>query len=293
MINTNSLWAKVQRKLLFTFARFLPDRFYLEKLFPLMVGYSLDLDNPQTFNEKLQWLKLYDRKPEYSKMVDKYEVKEFVANRIGKNHVIPMIGVYDSPYDIFFKDLPNKFIMKCTHNSGGNVICKNLNEINIDETQTLFHKLLKKNYFWRNREWPYKDVKPKVLVDTLLCDLSSSDLMDYKFWCFDGKPVYMYVTVKNSDIFENFYDMSFNPVNINHGYRRRKPEFSKPESFDQMKKMAADLSKGIPFVRVDFFFVNGIVYFGEFTFYDWAGFQSFESYEQDLELGKLIEIPSK
>lgn len=257
------------------------------------MGYKINLDNPQTFNEKLNWMKLYNRQPIYTTLADKYAVKQIVKEKIGEEYVVKNLGVWDSFDEIDFNSLPKQFVLKCTHDSSGAIICRDKDTFDLLAAKKRIDFVMKMNYFYACREWPYKNIPHRIIADELLDDGSGHELNDYKFWCFNGKPTYMYCTVKTSmeNIFENFYDMDFKPVNINHGFPRRNPEFEKPEAFELMKELAAKLSAGIPFVRIDFFYVNGKVYFGEYTFFDWAGLGKFSTYEQDLELGKLISLP--
>ena len=276
--------------LLYKFAKFYSDEKFLKKLFKLRMGYELNLDNPQTFNQKLNWLKLYDRKSEYTIMADKYAVKKYIAETIGEEYVVPYYGVWERYEDIDFDKLPSQFVLKANHDSSGATICKDKQAIDHKHLQKHFNKLLRRNYFYHLREWPYKNMKPLIIAEELLVDKTFERLRDYKFWCFNGVPIYMYCTVKGGEVFENFYDMDFSPVKINHGFKRHEPEFDKPMCFDEMKNLAQKLSKDIPFVRVDFFEVNGKLYFGEFTFYDWGGMKPFGSMQQDLELGTLINI---
>jgi hypothetical protein len=268
-----------------------PDTLWLKMIYRTRFKRSLNFDVPKSFNEKLNWLKVYDRNPLYTKLANKYEVKEYVRNKIGEEYVVPCYGVWDDFDDIDFSILPVQFVLKCTHDSGGMCICKDKSTLNKEEAKNKLEKTLKNNFFWWTREWPYKNVKPRILADMLLDDHTGKVLRDYKFWCFNGTPKYMYCTVKSDDIYENFYDMDFQPVAINHGFKRNVPEFEKPQCFDLMKSLATSLSEGIPFVRIDFFYVEGKVYFGEFTFYDWAGLRPFADYGQDLELGELIALP--
>lgn len=163
---------------------------------------------------------------------------------------------------------------------GGGISKKQFNKI---------RSSLKSNYYLLGREWPYKDIKPRILAEKYLDDHSGKELTDYKFWCFNGVPKFMYITNKSDDVFENFYDMDFNPVDINHGFRRMSPEFNKPQRFDEMKNLAAKLSSGIPFVRIDFFYLDDKIYFGEFTFYDHAGLRPFSDIKMDVDLGKLLK----
>lgn len=292
-INLNSLSYKIRRRLLFGCSRLLPDRFYLKHLFPLVMGYPLDLKHPQTFNEKQQWLKLYDRRPEYTQMVDKYEVKKLVASKIGEEYVVPTIATYKRAEEIMFEDLPDQFVIKCTHDSGSVYICRDINAFNRKLVIEKFKFLLKKNYYWKNREWPYKHVTPQIIVDQYLDDKGDDVVRDYKFWCFNGKPYVMYCTNKGKDIYENFYDMSFRPLSISHGFRKVEKAIEKPKSFELMKELAAQLSENIPFVRVDFFNIDDHVYFGEFTFYDWGGLKPFIDKSWDYRIGEWLRIPER
>ena len=194
--------------------------------------------------------------------------------------------------DIDFDKLPGQFVIKCTHDSGGAFVCKNKNRFNFDDVREQVCGNLRRNYFTPYREWPYKNIRPRIIVDQYLDDGTGSELRDYKFLCFGGLPKFMYCTIKGKNVYENFYDMDFNPVNIDHGFPRRIPEFEKPEAFEEMKYLVEKLAKGIPFVRVDLFYVNGMVYFGEYTFYDWAGLRPFKG-DWDRILGEMIKLPSK
>ena len=177
------------------------------------------------------------------------------------------------------------------HTILGGVICKDKSAFKLPLKK--LKTSLARNYFYGKREWVYKNIEPLILIDRLLDDGIHKELRDYKFWCFDGKPQYMYITIKGKDVFENFYDMNFNPVDINHGFKRNVPEFERPEAFDEMKSLCTKLLDGlnIPFVRVDFFYVNKQIYFGEFTFYDWAGLRPFADKAWDDRLGQLIHLP--
>lgn len=249
------------------------------------------LTNPQTFNDKLDWLKAYYHNPRHTVLADKYSVKKEVAEIIGSEYVVENYGVYKSFDDIDFDALPEKFVLKTTHDSNEVFICKDKKSFDYKRAKHVLTKSLQRDYFKMFREWPYKNIPRKIIADRFLDDHSGKELLDYKFWCFDGVPKYMYVTVKAEEVFENFYDMDYNPVDINHNFPRRNPEFDKPECFELMKELAAKLSSGIPFVRIDFFQVDGKVYFGEYTFYDWGGTRAFKTKEMNLELGKLINLP--
>ena len=273
------------------FSKRMSDIDYIKCLYFIRSGKKLNLDNPMTFNEKLSWLKIYNRKPEYALMADKYAVKEYVAGIIGKEYVVENYFVADYWSDIDFSKLPEEFVIKCTHDSGGAIVCRNKCTFDFKAARKRIENHLRINYFYEEREWVYKNIRPRIIIDRLLDDHTGNELRDYKFWCFDGKPTYAYFTIKGENVYENFYDMDFNVVNINHGFPRHKPEFVRPANFELMKKLAAKLSKGIPFVRVDFFDVDGCVYFGEYTFYDWGGMVPFPDYETDLHLGELIKLP--
>lgn len=268
------------------------DERYLYFSYLINFGEKPNFKEPRTFNEKMNWLKLHDRKDIYTTMADKYAAKAFVAERIGEKYVVRNYGVYNRWEDIDFSSLPDKFVIKGTHDSGGAFVCKDKKSFDFKKVERRIKHNLKINYFYPMREWPYKNIKPRIIVDQLLDDGSGHELRDYKFWCFNGKPVYMYVTNKGKVIKENFYDMDFKSVTIDHGFDRTIPEYVIPAEFELMKSLAAKLCAGIPFVRVDFFDVNGKVYFGEFTFFDWGGMRPFRD-DWDLKLGSLLVLPDK
>lgn len=272
--------------------RFVPDKLYVKVLYKENMGNWPDLKNPKTFNEKLSWIKLYDRNPLYTKLADKYSVKEYVAQRIGSEYVVDNYCVANRWEDINFETLPCQFVIKCTHDSGGAFICRDKKSFDYDSVKKMIQHNLQCNYFYPGREWPYKNIKPRIIVDKYLDDHTGNELRDYKFWCFGGRPTYMYCTIKGDNVFENFYDMNFVPVAIDHGYPRHTPEFERPKNFELMEELASKLSKGIPFVRVDFFEVDGKVYFGEFTFFDWGGLRPFGG-DWDVVLGELIALPPR
>lgn len=269
------------------------DEKYLKNRYAKIFGKELNLVHPTTFNEKLNWLKLNDRNPLYTTLADKYKVKKYVADLIGEKYVVPCYGHWKTLDDIDFSALPDRCFLKMNHDSQKGVL--------IDKSAGIDRQLLrrefsskrrKRNWYWPSREWAYKNIEPCILAEQYLEDGKTGDLQDYKFWCFNGKPVYMYVTNKGAVIKENFYDMNFFPVNINHGFPRQSPEFEKPTGFELMKQLAAKLSAHIPFVRIDFFEILGKVYFGEFTFYDWGGLQPFADEETDRRLGELLDLSS-
>ncbi len=272
----------------------LSDKNYVRFLYYFYMGRHLDLDNPKSFNEKLNWEKFFYRHPLMPKLVDKYDAKEYVAKTIGEEYVVPNYGVWSSPEDIDFNKLPNQFVLKCTHNSGtGMVICRDKSKLNLDTVKAGLYKGLKERFYMNAREWAYKEANPRIIADKFLDDHTGAEIQDYKFLCFNGEPKYVYLSIKGKNIYENYYDMDFNPVNINHSFPRKTPEFEKPRDFEKMKELAAKLSSGFPHVRIDFFDVDGHVYFAEFAFYDWAGIRPFKDYQMDLDLGKYFILPTE
>ncbi len=280
-----------------TFARCFGDRQYLEMIFPLRSGYKLNLDNPKTYNEKLQWLKLYDHRPEYSLMVDKIEAKKYVAKIIGREHIIPTLDIYDRVEDINFNLLPNKFVLKCTHDSGGLVICRDKSKLNIERCKKVLKRGLKRNYFFQNREWPYKNVKPRIIAEEYMVDESGYELKDYKWFCFDGEPKALFIATdrgnKKEETKFDFYDMDFHHLPFTNGHPNSSKEIKKPIGFDTMKEIAGKLSKGLPQVRVDLYDINGKIFFGELTFFHWSGMKPFVPQKWDEIFGDWITLPEK
>lgn len=274
-------------------SRWLPNKFYLSVLYRMRIGEKMNWKNPTTYNEKCQWMKLYHQRDLYTRLADKYAVKEYVSQLIGEEYVVPTYGCYDKFADIEFDKLPNTFVLKATHDSSGAVVCTDKSTFHMEEMRRKYNRLLKRNWYWHCCEWPYKNIKPRLLIDAYLNDDTGATLRDYKFMCFNGEPKVMYCTVKDKYIYENFYDMNFQPMAISHGYDRHQPEFEKPAAFEKMKELARILSAGIPFVRVDFFYVQGKIYFGEYTFYDWGGMKPFVDKKWDKLLGDWLQLPTK
>lgn len=269
------------------------DARYLKMLFRSSVGYSLNLNNPMTFNEKLQWLKLYDRNPLYTTLVDKAEVKPWVAERIGWEHVVPTLGVWNSFKEIDFGSLPNRFVLKCTHDSGGLAVCRDRATFNLGEARRKIERSLSRNFYWSSREWPYKNVKPRILAEEYL-DSGESDLPDYKFFCFDGEPKALFVATgrASGDTRFDFFDVEFNHLPIENGHPNALSIPERPKSYEKMLEMARILSAGFPQVRVDFYDVQGKPYFGEMTFFHWSGLVPFEPKEYDELFGSWLRLPA-
>ena len=273
------------------------DEQFLKKQFKNVFGYELNLDNPQTYSEKLQWLKLNDRRSEYTMMVDKYEVKKYVSDKIGEEYIIPTLGVWDDFDDIEFDKLPNQFVLKCTHDSGGLVICTDKSKLNIKKAKAKIEKCLKNDYYMQNREWPYKNVQRRIIAEQYMVDESGYELKDYKFFCFNGVAKVMFIasdrTKENEETKFDFYDMEFNHLPFTNGHPNATVEIKKPASLNEMQKLAETLSEGLPEARIDFYDINGKVYFGEITFFHWSGFKKFEPKEWDKKFGDWIVLPEK
>lgn len=268
----------------------IPDKPYLKMVFKANVNMKLDLKNPKTFNEKLQWLKLNDRKSEYTKLVDKYEVRNYIEKTIGKEYLIPLIGIWDKFDDIDFDKLPNKFVLKCTHDSGSVFICTNKSTFNIKEVKKKINKALKKNYFYVAREWPYKNVKPRIICEKFI-EGKNTTPDDYKFLCFNGKVKLIEVHI---DRFENhkqdFYDENWNKTSISQDGTTSTYIKEKPKQFEEMIKLSEKIAKNKYHVRVDWFISGEKIYFGEITFYDGAGFDAFDNLDDDYLIGSWIDI---
>lgn len=276
------------------FFDFLPDKLFLEFMYRVKIGQKLHLDDPKTFNEKLQWLKLYNRKPEYIKMVDKYAVREYIAKELGEEYLIPLLGVWDDPDDIDFDSLPDKFVLKCNHNSGtGMCICKDKSSLDIETVKKNLRKGLKQDYYKYNREWPYKDVKRKIIAEQYMEDDEKGELVDYKFMCFNGKVQCSFTCTERfsgSGLKVSFFDIDWNRLPFIRQYPQSTVDIKKPKNYDEMVIMAEKLSKGIPFVRIDFYEINKKMYFGEITFFPGSGYEKFTPEEWDLKLGEMINL---
>lgn len=277
------------------FSPIIPDKLFLRIKFRLYMGYWMDFSSPKTFNEKLQWLKVYNRKSIMTDMVDKVEAKNYVAKRIGEEYIIPTLDIYESVNDINFENLPDKFVLKCTHDSGGLVICKDKKNLDINTTKKKLAKSLKNNYYYKHREWPYKNVKPRIIAEQYMEDESGYELKDYKFFCFDGDVKMLFIatdrSVPNEETKFDFYDADFKHLPFTNGHPNAKRELKRPKGFEKMKELASKLSKGHPHLRVDFYDVNGKIYFGELTFYHWSGMVPFKPKEWDYKIGEWIELP--
>lgn len=272
------------------------DKLYLKIYYWLSLRKKLQLNPPVLYNEKLQWLKLYDRRPEYVTMVDKYAVKDYVANIIGKEYVIPSICRYETPQKIEWDKLPNQFVLKTNHDGGGNgiVVCKNKNELNKRKALRELSRSFNRNTYLIGREWPYKQVKRCVFAEQYMEDNTTKDLRDYKFFCFNGEVKALFVATNRgtkTGVCFDFFDADFNHLDIFQGHPTADKLIEKPVSFELMKGFAAKLSEGMPHVRIDFYDVNGHPYFGEFTFFHLGGTGIFQPDKWDRIFGDWIKLP--
>lgn len=276
----------------------LDDKTYLERIWKIKQGYELNLDNPITFNEKLQWLKLYNRRRVFSKMVDKYEVKSYVAEKIGSQYIVPTLGVWDNVDEIDFDDLPNSFVLKCTHDSGGVVVCRSKIDFDCSKARLILNKNLGIDFYKQLREWPYKYVKPRVLAEEFLEDNEDGELRDYKLYTFNGKVKYMLLASnrqsKTEELAFDYFDNAGNHLNlVNHWHPNAKVVPHLPKNYLKMIELAEILAEGIPHVRVDFYEANGNIFFGELTFFDMGGFLRLHPDDWDKQWGDLINLPSE
>lgn len=273
---------------------FLPDKIYLKLIYRARIGKRLNLQAPKSYNEKLQWLKLYNRKPEYTSFVDKYAVREYIAKSIGKEYLFDLIGVWESVEEIDFNSLPQQFVLKCTHDSGGVVICKDKDHFDVEAAKSKLEVLMNTDYYLQHREWPYKNVVRRIIAEKYMVDESGSQLKDYKFFCFDGEPKALYVASdRYVDTRFDFYDMEFNHLDVVNGHSNSCKPISKPERFEEMIEISRKLSKGFPHVRIDLYNINGRVYFGEMTFFHMSGFSPFYPEEYDKLFGEWLLLPEK
>ena len=279
-----SLKERIRKRLVFESRKlepYLSDKRFLQIRFWLRVGYWPDLDNPKTFNEKLNWLKLHDIHPEYTRMVDKVTAKEYVASIIGSEYIIPTLGVWNSVDDIDWDSLPQQFVLK-----------------NTGDIEAAKAKLVKKsetNYYKYNKEYPYKDLSPRIIAEEYMEDESGYELKDYKFFCFDGEPKYLFVATdrqkKGEDTKFDFFDLDWNHLPITNGHPNNPLPIDKPQNFNEMIEIARKLSVGKTHVRVDLYKIRGKIYFGELTFFHWSGMVAYNPREWDYKFGEYIKLP--
>lgn len=283
-----------KHKYLEYFARFYSDRKFLEMYFPMKMGYKLDLDNPKSMNEKLNWIKINDRKPQYVRMVDKVEAKKYIAEKLGTDkYIIPTLGVYNTVDEIDISKLPDQFVLKCTHDSGGVVICEGKDKFDWEKGKTVLAKGLKKNYFWLNREWPYKQVKPRIIAEEYKVDESGWQLKDYKVFCFNGVPKFVEVDYDRYVGHKlNVYDLDWNYIDFYMtSHNDPNVKIGKPEKLKEMLEVAKKLSEGTYFLRVDFYSIYSELYVGELTLTPGSGMIGFYPKEYDWKVGEMLKLP--
>lgn len=274
----------------------LSDRSFIKKIYRIRMGKEINLRNPKTFTEKCNWLKLYDRRPEYTLMVDKYAARQYVSEKIGEHYLVPLLGVWDHAEDIDFSALPQKFVLKCNHNSDV-TICTNKARLDIETVKNKLEIQLQDDYYKHKREWPYKNIKRKIICEKFMENSGDQELVDYKIFCFNGSPRFVMV---NSNRFGeggvkvDMYDMDWNHMDMQDGhYPMAGDVFNKPDCFDEIVALSKKLSENIPFIRVDFNYWDNKLYFGELTFYHSAGLESFEPQKWDEVLGDWLVLPER
>ena len=284
---------RIYRKICVCFGKYISDKTYLKLLYETRIGKKLNLKNPITFDEKLQWLKLYDRKDEYTVWADKYEVRNYVAEKLGEQYLIPLLGVWNSADELKLDDLPEQFVLKCTHDSASVCICTNKKNFDWNAAMDKLQKSLNQNYYWHSREWPYKNITPRIIAEAYMTDESGTELKDYKIYTFGGEPYLIQVD------FDRFHNHRRNLYTTEWEYIDETIEYSKdpnvkiakPEHLEEMLECSRKLAVGTISLRTDFYSINGKIYFGEITFYQEAGFAHFEHEEFAEKLGDQIKLP--
>ncbi len=270
--------------------RWMSDRMFAKISFRGVMGEKLNLDCPKTFNEKLQWLKVYDHRPEYTTLVDKYTAKCVVGQKIGNQHIVPLLGSWDNAKQIDFDNLPISFVLKCNHDQGSVILVQDKNKLDRAITIKTLNRKLKHNAYFGTREYPYKNIKPKVFAEKYL----GKDIIDYKFYCFDGEPKFLYCgqgLTEDHSLKIDFFDLEWNLMPFYRTDYHRLGQIPKPMRLNEMIDIARILSEDIPFVRIDLFEVDGQVYFSEFTLCPASGFMPFVPTKYDAIVGEWLRIP--
>lgn len=279
------------------FLDWMPDKLYLRWMYYACFGKKLDLKHPVTYNEKLQWIKLYDHNPLYTQLVDKYAVRDYIAKKIGEEYLIPLLGRWDNPRQIDFDALPEQFVLKCNHDSGSVIICKDKSKFDQEKAIHHLERCLKRGTYHYGREWPYVNVKPCVIAEAYMEDAAYHELRDYKFFAFDGEVKALFIATDRMDKSKptafDFFDAEYHHLDLRHGHPNAEVLPQKPMNFDEMIKLAQKLSAGLPEIRVDFYEVNGKTYFGELTLFHHAGFVPFDPEKWDAMWGNWIHLPEK
>ena len=286
-----NFYEKVLNHIFNYYGEYLDDELYLQMRYRVVFGKKLNLESPQSFYEKIQWLKLHDRKPLYHDMADKYMAREYIKDKVGEEYLVPLVGHWNNAISVNEDELPESFVIKCTHDSQSVRICKNKTEFDFDEMKSSFEKALKKDYSRYGREWAYRGIKPSVIAEELLTDESGVELKDYKFFCFNGEPRIIQV---DYDRFvhhkRRIFDTSWNKIDVKITYDDDENKVIKrPEKFDEMMEISRTLSKNMAFLRVDLYYTDRI-YVGELTFYPGGGFEPIVPYSCDLKWGEYLNL---
>jgi hypothetical protein len=296
--NIGSKLQEIKKYLRYLCFRFMPDWLWLlrcKRRMKINLGYKLNLKNPKTFNEKIQWLKLYGNLEKYTDLVDKYEVRKYIAKTIGEEYLIPLIGVWDRFEDIDFEKLPEQFVLKCNHDSGSVIICKDKSSFDIRKARNKLNECLKQNFYYPSREPQYKNIKPRIICEKYMVDESGIELKDYKFFCFSGEPKIIQVDFNRfTNHKRNLYDVKWNYIPVSLGCPTEpNTAIDKPSNLQEMLDLAKKMSENIPHVRVDFYLIQDKIYFGELTFAHGGGYEKFEPEQFDFEMGSWLELPKK
>ena len=296
MIDLRKIFGRNIREKIMYALKFLPDKLYLQIFYFSTTGKFINFKAPKGFNEKQQWLKVNNRRPEYTPLVDKLAVREHIDNVLGEGHFFPLLGKWDCFDDIDFSALPKQFVLKCNHDSGSTKVIKDKDVLTAEDFAQLkksFDARIKEDFFYAGREYPYQGIKPCILAEQLMTDESNPEksIEDYKFFCFNGEPKVMFVaTDRSTDCRFDFFDMDFNHLDIVNIHPWADKPIAKPAMFEEMKEVAAKLSQGMPFVRIDLYELNGTIYFGEYTFFHGGGFRLCEPPEWERRLGDWIDL---
>lgn len=270
------------------------DEAYLKLIYKNKLRKPLDLQHPITFNEKLQWLKLYDHNPKYITLADKYAAREFIAQTIGEQYLFPLLGVWNHPKDIAWDELPEQFVLKCTHDSGGVVLCRNKKTMNRDSIYETLFSAWSRNFYYQGREWPYRDIQPRILAEPLMGEAGQNELLDYKLMVFNGTVRCSFVcSNRTRELHVTFFDIEWRRMPFERHYPQAPNPIPKPKAYEEMVKLAEQLAEGLPFVRVDFYEIDGHPYVGELTLYPGSGFEEFTPSNWDCILGDWLTLPER
>ena len=280
------------KKMILALTRTVPDELYLRIMYRIVTGKTLHLNPPITYNEKLQWLKLNYRKDEFTDMVDKYEVRKYIEQRVGNKYLIPLIGIWDSPDEINYEMLPEKFVLKCTHDCEGLAICKDKLTFDFESAKANLKLALSRNFYYQGREWPYKNVKPRIICEKYMEDSGESQLTDYKVFNFNGTPKIIQVDYDRfSGHKRQFFDIEWNRLDVSfHFPSDQSKHLEKPEKLNEMLELAKILADGFPHLRTDFYIVDNNIYVGEMTFFHGTGMGKWTPDSFDTEMGKWLDL---